>query len=58
MYNVLKQLPNGEFVNVESCGTLEEAVQLAEGLKGTWPGKYVVRDAGGIDVRRFESPLI
>lgn len=58
MYNVFKQLANGGFVYVESCGTLEQAVQLVEGLKGTWPGNYVVRDAGGTDVRRFESPLI
>ena len=58
IYRVLKQLENGGFVHVESCATVEQAVQLVEGLKGTWPGNYVVRDAGGTDIRRFESPSV
>ncbi len=50
MYKILKRLGTGEFIQVESCNTLEQAMQLVERLKGIWPGKYVVRDAEGNDV--------
>ncbi len=45
MYNVLKQLENGEFVDVASRDNLEQAVQLAESLNALWPGDYEVRDS-------------
>lgn len=45
MYNVLKQLENGEFVHVASRDELEQAVQLAQSLNVHWPGEYEVRDS-------------
>ncbi len=45
MYTVLKQLENGEFVNVASRNDLQEAMQLAQSLNAEWPGEYEVRDS-------------
>ena len=45
MYNVFKQLGNGEFLQVASRDKLEEAVQLVNGLNAAWPGEYEVRDS-------------
>jgi hypothetical protein len=43
MYSVLKQLEDGEFVNVASRDNLQEALQLAQSLNVHWPGNYEVR---------------
>jgi len=56
MYNVLKQLENGEFVHVASRDNLEQAVQLAESLNAEWPGDYEVRDSHSEIVRLLFSP--
>jgi hypothetical protein len=50
MYNVLKQLENGEFVHVASRDDVQQAVQLAQALNAEWPGEYEVRDSslGGV----------
>jgi hypothetical protein len=45
MYSVLKQLEDGEFVNVASRDNLQEALQLAQSLNVHWPGNYEVRDS-------------
>ena len=56
-YGVFKQLGNGELVRVASSDLLDQAVHLVEGLYGTWPGKYVIRDSEGNDVVLTESTL-
>ncbi len=50
MYSVLKQLGNGEFLQVATSEELERAVQLKRGLKALWPGEYRVRDSEGNEV--------
>jgi hypothetical protein len=45
MYKVLKQLENGEFVNVASRDDLYDAMQLAQSLNVHWPGEYEIRDS-------------
>ena len=50
MFEVLKRLAGGHFVRVDLCDSLLRAVQLAEGLNGTWPGSYLVRDSQGKEV--------
>lgn len=45
MYNVFKQLGNGEFIQVASRDELEEAVQLVNGLNAHWSGEYEVRES-------------
>jgi hypothetical protein len=50
MYDLLRQLENGEFVHLESCDSLEQAARRVEELNAIWPGKYVVRDSKGNDV--------
>lgn len=52
---MFKRLGNGELIHVESCEMLEQAELLVEGLNGTWPGEYVVRDAEGNDLSRTEK---
>ena len=50
MYEVLKRLQNGEFVNVDFVDDLNKATKLARDLDATWPGIYLVRDSEGNDV--------
>jgi hypothetical protein len=50
MYELFKRLENGEFVRVSTFEVLEQALQVAEGLHRTWPGKYVLRDSKGNDI--------
>ena len=47
MYSVFVQLGDGEFLHVASRDELEQAVQLVEALKASWPHEYVVRDSEG-----------
>ena len=47
MYKIFKRLGNGEFIQIGSRDTLEQALQVTEGLNAIWPGKYIVRDAEG-----------
>jgi hypothetical protein len=54
MYKVLKQLGNGQFVDVTSFDNLEEAVELIQELNATWPGAYIVRDSAGRKI--YEHP--
>jgi hypothetical protein len=58
MYNLLKQLENGEFVTVDTLDELDETVKLARGLKTTWSGRYVVRDPKGNDVELPEITVV
>jgi|HubBroStandDraft_6_1064221.scaffolds.fasta_scaffold84312_2 hypothetical protein len=55
MYNVLKQLENGEFVHVASRDELGQAVKLAHALNEEWPGEYEVRDSHTALVRLMQS---
>ena len=50
VYNVFRQLENGEFLHVASRDELEDAMKLARELKAFWPAEYVVRDSEGNDV--------
>ena len=50
-YKILKQLGNGEFVEVDSLEDLNQAVKLLRELKATWPGTYLVRDSEGNDIK-------
>jgi len=50
MYKVFTRLGNRDFIEVETCEVLEQAVQLIKGLNCIWPGEYVVRDAEGNDL--------
>jgi hypothetical protein len=58
VYNVFRQLGNGEFVHVASRDELEQARQLVEGLNAHWPGGYVVRDSRGNYLSLTELPEI
>jgi hypothetical protein len=53
MYKVLRQVED-RLIQMESCETLQQAVQLMEKLNGMWPGKYVIRDSEGNDVDLME----
>jgi hypothetical protein len=57
MYKIFKRLGNGEFIQIGSRDTLEQALKVVEGLNAIWPGKYVVQDAEGNDVRGTEKPV-
>jgi hypothetical protein len=50
VYYVLKQLENGEFLQVGFRNELEQAMQLVEALNAQWPAEYVVRDSEGNDI--------
>ena len=50
IYEVLKRLQNGEFVNVDFVDDLNKATKLVRDLDATWPGIYLVRDSEGNDV--------
>jgi hypothetical protein len=58
VYSVFVQLGDGEFLHVVSRDDLEQAVQLVEALKASWPREYVVRVSEGwlAGLRRFRSP--
>jgi len=51
MYTVLKQLEDGQFVQVASRDDLQEALQLAQTLNAEWPGNYELRDSSSALVR-------
>ncbi len=57
MYNVFKQLGNGEFVQVASRDKLEDALQLAVALNAYWPGEYEVRDSH-LQAVRYPNKLL
>jgi hypothetical protein len=42
VYQVLKQLGNGDLVKVDSLDNLEDALKLVRGLNALWPGIYAV----------------
>jgi hypothetical protein len=69
MYSLFVQLGDGEFLQVASRNDLEEAVQLMDAFRASWPREYVVRDSDGNDVdpteqlpiqseRSAESPIV
>ena len=52
MYELLRELENGEFVHVASHDSIDELLQLKEKLVNLWPSesRYVVKDSNGNDV--------
>jgi hypothetical protein len=55
MYMVFKRIGNGEFMQIDSYGGLEQALQQMKGFNVTWPGEYVLRDAEGNDLQHTET---
>jgi hypothetical protein len=50
VFNIFAKLVEGGFIFVTCREELEQAVQLVQELKASWPHEYVLRDSQGNDV--------